>query len=61
MPPAHPHSSARRGKADANFYGIRRIYVMTSEHYLMLQASIISVLLFLVGATTVIQHPEWFQ
>jgi len=34
---------------------------MTSEHYLMLQASIISVLLFLVGATTVIQHPEWFQ
>jgi hypothetical protein len=34
---------------------------MTSDRYLMLQASIILLLLFLVGTTTVVQHPAWFQ
>jgi hypothetical protein len=39
----------------------RRMYVMNDDHYLILQANIIFLLLFLVGTTTVIQHPEWFQ
>jgi hypothetical protein len=29
--------------------------------YLSLQASIICLLLFILGTTTIVQHPEWFQ
>jgi hypothetical protein len=39
----------------------RSIYAMSNEHCLMLQASIICLLLFLVGTAAMIQHPAWFQ
>jgi hypothetical protein len=39
----------------------RRFCVMHDDHYLMMQASIICLLLFLGGTTAVIQHPGWFQ
>ena len=31
------------------------------QDYLALQASIICVLLFLIGTTALIQHPAWFR
>jgi hypothetical protein len=39
----------------------RKFCAMTNDHYLMLQTGIICILFFLVGTTTVIQHPGWFQ
>jgi hypothetical protein len=34
---------------------------MSNNHYLLLQASIICLLLLFVGTTAMIQHPAWFQ
>jgi hypothetical protein len=34
---------------------------MNGDSYLAFQTLIICVLLFLVGTTAVVEHPEWFQ
>jgi hypothetical protein len=34
---------------------------MNDDRYLAFQTLTICVLLFLVGATAVVEHPEWFQ
>jgi hypothetical protein len=36
-------------------------YHNPEQDYLALQASIICVLLFLIGTTALIQHPAWFR
>jgi hypothetical protein len=36
-------------------------YHNPDQDYLALQASIIWVLLFLVGTTALFQHPDWFR
>jgi hypothetical protein len=34
---------------------------MTRNDYLLVQAYIIGVLLFFIGTTAIIEHPEWFR
>jgi hypothetical protein len=36
-------------------------YRISDQDYLTLQASIICVLLFLIGTAALIQHPAWFR
>jgi hypothetical protein len=34
---------------------------MNSNDYLAVQAYIIGILLFFIGTTAIIEHPEWFR
>ncbi len=34
---------------------------MSDPDYLSLQANIVCLLLFILGMTAILEHPEWFQ
>ena len=59
VPPAHFNSWNTLMNAQRILPRFRSI--CANEHCLMLQASIICLLLFLVGTAAIIQHPAWFQ